>query len=84
MNEISEDNWKSFEEIFENISKKDVIEINNIYKHVCRLFIDKKNLEILYKKRENREKYIDEQVFVYELKYNFNLGCYDKWTFHKY
>jgi hypothetical protein len=55
---VTDLDWELFEQQF-NIPRTDVIEVNNIYRHVCKLFILKKTDLQLWKDKNN--------VTVYEL-----------------
>ena len=44
--EVSDLDWELFEKKF-NITKTEVIEIKNIFRHICRLYVLKNYLQIL-------------------------------------
>lgn len=52
--EVTELDWNLFETKF-NILRSDVIEVNNIYRHICRLFVNKNDLQLWNDIQSNRD-----------------------------
>ena len=67
--DISDLDWNLFEEQFQ-ISKDDVIEVKNIFRHVCRLFVNKSDLELWNEKYSNFENVKVNIYEIYKDKYN--------------
>jgi hypothetical protein len=39
--EITNEDWLNFENEFTNVTRNDVIEVSNIFRHPCRIFIQR-------------------------------------------
>lgn len=52
MTEITSEYWTLFEQTF-NIARTDVVNVKNIYKHRCKLFVHKDDLDAWNYKRED-------------------------------
>ena len=53
--EITDLDWNLFEEKY-NISKREIVEVPNIFRHICRLFVRKTDLNLWNAKREENVK----------------------------
>lgn len=59
MFELNDLHWNMFEEKF-SMPKTDVTEVNNIFRHICRLYVANSDLELWNSKTKNVEIYIYE------------------------
>ena len=75
---IKDTEWNMFEQQFPNIKKTDVIEVDNVLKHMCKLFVHKNDLQKWNQKIKNNFKSEDSKIAVYHFSYNFHSKCYDK------
>lgn len=56
--ELTDADWISFENTF-CIEKTSLIEVKNLFRHMCRMFITTSNIELWNKKTTNWDKYSD-------------------------
>ncbi len=64
--EITDLDWNLFEEKY-NIQKTDVVEVTNIFRHICRLFVLKNDLNLWNEKRNNWENFKNVNVNYYHI-----------------
>ncbi len=63
--EITDLDWNLFEEKY-NISRTEIVEVNNIYRTVCRLFVHKPDLNLWKEKTKNWEQFKHIEINFYK------------------
>jgi hypothetical protein len=64
--ELTDLDWNLFEGKF-NILRTDVVEVPNIFRHICRLFVLKIDLNLWNEKKANKEKCMNVEINYYEI-----------------
>lgn len=64
--EITDLDWNLFEEKY-NISKTEMVEVTNIFRHMCRLFVLKTDLNLWNTIRENGKFFINGKINYYHI-----------------
>lgn len=64
--EIADLDWNLFEEKY-NILRTEMVEVTNIFRHICRLFVLKNDLNLWNTKRTNPENFINVEINYYHI-----------------
>jgi hypothetical protein len=64
--EITDLDWNLFEEKY-NIPRTETVEVTNIFRHICRLFVLKTDLDLWNTKWANWEKFINVEINYYHI-----------------
>jgi hypothetical protein len=80
MTEITDEYWSLFEQTF-NIDRSDVVNVRNHFRHECKLFVHKDDLDAWNYKREDWNARTDVVVNYYEIMF-FRTNGNHKWILH--
>ncbi len=80
MTQITDEYWNLFEQTF-NIPRTDVVNVRNIYKHKCGLYVHKDDLDKWNYKYENWNGRTDVEFQYYEIR--FMLDGEHRWIVRK-
>lgn len=64
--EITDLDWNFFEETY-NIPRTEIVEVTNIFRHICRLFVLKTDLNLWNTKRTNWENFRNVEINYYHI-----------------
>lgn len=71
MTEITDEHWALFEQTF-GLSRTDVVGVRNIFRHRCKLFVHKNDLDKWNYKYEDWNERTDVRFNVYEIMFKSN------------
>jgi hypothetical protein len=74
--ETTKEEWNTFEHLF-SIPRSEMVEVKNVYRTLCNLYVKKTDLQLWENKQQNREMYKNIEVVSYML---IILQTGNKWS----
>lgn len=68
--EITDFDWLNFEKNY-MVSRYELVELENIYRHPCRIFVKKSDLPIYEKLHKDLEKIVDDEKYLLEIDHDY-------------